>query len=139
MVDKMKGRTNVSFLVQSNEGSIVSHVFSHLICTLGSDFEGGKKVVLKIRIFFLVADKEKRWAYKPTFSSGCRTTFLPSAKSLQRVQIKRLIDWLNNWFEFRDRLEFSNNFSFIASFTDIQEFYIIHEQCFLWNSIVLLH
>ena len=26
MVDKMKGRTNVSFLVQSNEGSIVSHV-----------------------------------------------------------------------------------------------------------------
>ena len=70
MVDKMKGRTNVSFLVQSNEGSIVSHVLTVSIID----------------------------------SSLAKT---------------------------RDRLEFSNNFSFIASSKDCQESHMIYEQCFL--------
>ena len=70
MVDKMKGRTNVSFLVQSNEGSIFSHVLTVSIID----------------------------------SSLAKT---------------------------RKRLEFCKNFSFIASSTDCQEFYIIYEQRFL--------
>ena len=63
---------------------------SLLICTLKSDFEGGRKVVLQTRIFFLFGDPEKRC--KPTFFSVCRTTFLSPSKSLLRVQIKRLKD-----------------------------------------------
>ena len=34
--------------------------FSLLICTLRSDLEGGRKVVLQTRIFFLVGDQEKK-------------------------------------------------------------------------------
>ena len=79
--------------------------YSLLICTLRSDFEGGRKVVLQ---------PEKRWVYrihppiflglkpekKSEFSKSLfsilkkirvyRTTFLPPSKSLLRVQIKRM-------------------------------------------------
>ena len=73
---------------------------SLLICTLKSDFEGGRKVLLQTLIFFFWLETQKKQLglyYKPTFFrletknkiGVCRTTFLPS-KSLIRVQIKRL-------------------------------------------------
>ena len=42
---------------------------SLLICTLESDFEGGRKLVLQTWIFFSVGDPEKKVGlyYKPTF------------------------------------------------------------------------
>ena len=63
-------------------------VVSLLICTLSSDFEGGRKVVLQTQIFFLVGDPEKKVGlyYKLTFFSGWRkmvlqTRIFPEKKS----------------------------------------------------------
>ena len=70
-------------------------LFSLLICTLRSDFEGGRKVVL-------VGDPEKKAEFllrtnRPSFFHGeepeknpSRTTLPPPSKSFLRMQIKRL-------------------------------------------------
>ena len=49
-------------------GVVATTALSLLICTLRSDFEGGRKVVLQTWIFFLVGDPEKKLGlyYKPT-------------------------------------------------------------------------
>ena len=43
--------------------------FSLLICTLRSDFEGGRKVVLQTRIFFWLETEKRIWVHtiNPTF------------------------------------------------------------------------
>ena len=57
-----------------------NHRVSLLICTLRSDFEGGRKVVLKTQIFFMGLQPEKKIYY-------CRTTSLQSVKKNLSLQI----------------------------------------------------
>ena len=68
---------------------------------LGNSILGVQKAIIKdwwhyhsARIIILVGDSEKRWVSITFillyFFSGCRTTSLPTSKSLVRVQIKRL-------------------------------------------------
>ena len=76
---------------------LISLTFSLLICTLRSDFEGGRKMLLQTRLFFLVGDPENKVGlyYKTTFFSGWRKVvlqtrifFLVREKWLTRKKIR---------------------------------------------------